>query len=155
MATKKTKAAAPKSAPKTTTKKTVAAKPAKATKKAAKVAAEEVDLFEKTECTSCACSAPAKKAAKAAAPKGTRVLFHVRAEAGSKVYIAGCFNDWNPTSKPMTDKDGTGDYSVTLTLKPGTYQYKFVINGTWCADPECTEWVPNDMGTLNSVCVVK
>lgn len=148
MATKKTKTAAAKPASKTV-KKSAAAKPAKATKKPAKAA-----VVEEVACTCCA--APEKKTAKkAAAPKGTRVTFHVRAEAGSKVYIAGCFNNWDPTSKPLTDKNGTGDYSITLTLKPGTYQYKFVINGTWCADPECTEWVPNDMGTLNSVCVVE
>ena len=42
-------------------------------------------------------------------------------------------------------------YETTLHLPPGRYEYKFLINGTWCADPECTEWVRNHVGSLNSV----
>ncbi len=97
-------------------------------------------------------SAPAKKVAKPAArAKTTRVTFAVRAEVGSTVYIAGSFNDWDPASKKLVDKTGDGYYTIAMTLAPGAYEYKFVINGTWCADPECAEWVQNDMGTLNSV----
>ena len=54
----------------------------------------------------------------------------------------------------MTDKDGTGEFACTVNLPKGKYEYKFVINGSWCADPECAEWVQNDMGTLNSVKIV-
>ena len=50
-------------------------------------------------------------------------------------------------------KDGV--YSVAIKLVPGTYQYKFVIDGTWCADPENRDFVQNDHGTLNSVITVK
>ena len=88
---------------------------------------------------------------KKTAPKTQRVTFSVRAEAGSKVFLAGSFNDWNLTAKELTDKKNDGVYAVTLTLVPGDYQYKFVIDGTWCADPECADWVQNDLGTLNSV----
>jgi len=94
---------------------------------------------------------PKAAAKKPAAPKTEKVLFAVRAEPDSVVYLAGCFNDWDPTAKKMTDKAGDGYYTVTLSLPKGSYEYKFVINGTWCADPECAEWVQNDMGTLNSV----
>ena len=80
-----------------------------------------------------------------------RVTFRVRAEPGSVVFLAADFNQWNPASKPMTDPKGTGEFAVTVSLPPGTYEYKFVINGTWCVDPECADWAPNNMGTLNSV----
>ena len=90
-------------------------------------------------------------AIKKTAPKAQRVTFSVRAEAGSKVFLAGSFNDWNPAAKEMADKKGDGVYTVTLSLASGTYQYKFVVDGTWCADPECADWVQNDLGTLNSV----
>ena len=40
---------------------------------------------------------------------------------------------------------------VIFTLAPGEYEYKFVINGTWCVDPNCKEWRQNTLGTLNSV----
>ena len=104
----------------------------------------------------------AKKGARVAkaAPKAKKVAeksvtFTVRAEAGKTVYLAGCFNKWNPTGKQMLDKKNAGVYSTTIKLAPGTYQYKFVIDGTWCADPECADFVQNDHGTLNSVITVK
>ena len=97
--------------------------------------------------------APAKRTPKPKAekPKTCRVTFTVRAKEGSRVFLAGTFNDWSPTAKEMTDKKGTGEYAATLSLKAGTYQYKFIIDGIWCADPECADWVTNDHGTLNSV----
>ena len=161
MATKKTaktttvKAAAPKAAP---AKKAAAPK---AAKKPAAKAPETEDLplevpakapAKKTPAKAPAAKAPAAK--KPAAPKATRVTFRVRAEVGSKVFLAGSFNDWNPTAKAMADKDGTGEFTCTLSLPKGRYEYKFVINGTWCADPECKDWVGNDMNTINSVIVV-
>jgi 1,4-alpha-glucan branching enzyme len=93
----------------------------------------------------------AKTVVKKTAPKTQRVVFSVRAEVGSKVFLAGSFNNWNPTAKEMVDKNNDGNYAATLSLAPGSHQYKFVIDGTWCADPECADWVQNDHGTLNSV----
>ena len=89
--------------------------------------------------------------AKKASTKTTRVMFSVRAEVGSKVFLAGSFNNWDPTAKEMADKKGDGVFTATVSLPAGSHQYKFVIDGTWCADPECTDWVQNDHGTLNSV----
>lgn len=160
MATKKiaktttVKAAATKAAP---AKKAAAPKAAK--KPAAKAPETEdlpLDVPEKPAAKKPAKKTPAKAPAakKPAAPKATRVTFRVRAEVGSKVFLAGSFNDWNPTAKAMADKDGTGEFTCTLSLPKGRYEYKFVINGTWCADPECKDWVGNDMNTINSVIVV-
>ena len=106
-----------------------------------------VKKAEATKSTCTVCAAVPKKTA----PKTQRVTFSVRAEAGSKVFLAGCFNNWDPTTKEMTDKKGDGVFTITLSLLPGDYQYKFVIDGTWCADPECADWIQNDLGTLNSV----
>ncbi len=96
----------------------------------------------------------AKAPAKAAEPTTTNVTFRIRAEVGSKVFLAGSFNGWDPTDKPMKDAEGNGVFTCTVALPKGRHEYKFVINGAWCADPECTDWVSNDMGTLNSVKVV-
>ncbi len=94
---------------------------------------------------------PAKRMAKKIACKNQRVAFSVRAEPGSKVFLAGSFNNWDPTAKEMVSKKADGVFTATLQLAPGDYQYKFVIDGTWCADPECPDWIQNDHGTLNSV----
>ena len=93
--------------------------------------------------------AVAKKAATTPARK--RVTFSLAADAGSEVYVAGDFNNWDPVGKKLTDKNNNGVYSAVVTLAPGEYEYKFIINGTWCVDPNCTEWRQNSLGTLNSV----
>ena len=111
--------------------------------------------------------APAKKtvvkkvarkcaAKKCAAKKPCKsVMFTVHADKGRSVYLAGEFNDWNPTAKKMSYNAKSGIYSGAVKLAAGTYQYKFVIDGTWCADPENANAVPNDQGTFNSVIEVK
>ena len=83
------------------------------------------------------------------------VTFTVHAEKGKAVYVAGEFNKWDPTAKKMAYKAKEGIYAATLKLAAGTYQYKFVIDGTWCADPENVNAVPNDQGTFNSIVTVK
>jgi 1,4-alpha-glucan branching enzyme len=86
------------------------------------------------------------------ATKGNKkVTFTVTAEVGSEVWVAGSFNDWKPNDKRLLDKTGTGKYTLTLMLPAGEHQYKFVINGVWCVDPNCTDWVSNAMGSLNSI----
>jgi 1,4-alpha-glucan branching enzyme len=87
--------------------------------------------------------------------KAKRVTFSVRAKEDSKVFLAGSFNEWDPTAKEMTDKKGEGVFTATLNLPAGRHEYKFVIDGIWCADPENTDWLQNELGTLNSVKTVE
>ena len=101
----------------------------------------------------CAAKSCAKKAVKKATPK--TVTFTVHEEKGKAVYLAGEFNQWNPTAKKMAYKAKDGLYAATVKLAAGTYQYKFVIDGMWCSDPENVNSVPNDQGTFNSVVEVK
>jgi len=55
--------------------------------------------------------------------------------AGS-VSLAGDFNNWNMNAEPLTQGDD-GVWRVVVALDPGTYEYKFVVNGSeWIADPE-------------------
>ncbi|MBQ9693941.1 MAG: glycogen-binding domain-containing protein [Kiritimatiellae bacterium] len=132
-------------------KKAPAAKSTKVATAAKPAVPETADMFE------CACAEkPAKKCAAKApkAEKKTRVTFSVRAEVGSKVFLAGCFNNWDPTAKQLEDKKGTGEFSCSINLPKGKYEYKFVIDGVWTADGECPDWVQNDMGTINSVKIV-
>ena len=80
-----------------------------------------------------------------------RADFTVKAPVGSEVFLAGTFNDWDPTANPMVDKDGTGVFSCRRYLMAGRYEYKFVINGVWQIDNNIPDFVSNDMGSLNSV----
>jgi 1,4-alpha-glucan branching enzyme len=83
--------------------------------------------------------------------KRRRVALHVHASPGSTVHVAGSFNDWSPDRHPLTYKSAEGVFSVSLLLEPGRYEYKFVVNGVWCIDPECPNWAPSGQGSLNSV----
>jgi 1,4-alpha-glucan branching enzyme len=80
------------------------------------------------------------------------VHFELMAEPGSKVFLAGTFNDWDPTQIELAESNGV--YSASVLVPVGRHEYKFVINGVWTADPRCPEWVPNALGTLNSVLTV-
>ena len=73
---------------------------------------------------------------------------------GRTVMLAGSFNDWQPV-KQLLDKNNDGVYRCRLRLAPGEYQYKFVVDGVWCLDAGNPNFMPNDIGSLNSVLSVK
>jgi len=63
------------------------------------------------------------------------VEFRYEDPSAGSVSVAGDFNGWNTNANPMTLGDD-GVWSTVLDLDPGTYEYKFVVNGTeWIADP--------------------
>jgi 1,4-alpha-glucan branching enzyme len=83
-----------------------------------------------------------------------RIKFQAQAERGGEVYVAGSFNEWNPKKDRLEYDEIAGNYSTSLLLSKGKHEYKFVINGAWSLDPECPDWVPNGLGSLNSVITV-
>lgn len=80
--------------------------------------------------------------------------FSCHAEDARSVFLAGSFNEWNPLSTPMS-KRNSGDWSTDLELAPGVYEYRFVVDGEWCGEPECANHescpncVPNPFGSKN------
>ena len=80
-----------------------------------------------------------------------RVQFDLTVAPGSQVFVAGTFNNWNPTENPLKDNPGSGHCKATLSLPAGRHEYKFVVNGVWIIDSNCGDWVPNGCGSLNSV----
>lgn len=81
--------------------------------------------------------------------KDGKVIFTFKAQA-NVVYLAGTFNNWSPTAWAMKLVDGVWVYEVEL--KPGTYQYKFVIDGkTWKEDPEAPAYVDDGFGGKNGI----
>ena len=119
-----------------------------------KIRTSKKAVAEKTVVTRSTKSAAKKSAVRKSSAKKA-VTFTVHSDKGHAVYLAGEFNDWNPTAKKMAYKARAGIYTATVKLDTGSYQYKFVIDGTWCADPENVNAVPNGHGTFNSVITVK
>lgn len=103
-------------------------------------------------------------------PCGQTLAYEARGDAQA-VFVAGSFNDWDPTATPMT-RDGDR-WVVELDLPPGAYPYKFVeVNydaggaQAWACDPwsdfvQCDEgytWDPScplNGGGCNSLLVVE
>ncbi len=77
-------------------------------------------------------------------------LMLLQPEAHS-VSVAGDFNGWNPSETTMDRSDG-GVWTTTIQLKPGRYQYMFVIDGEkWIADPLAKEDAGDGFGSNNAV----
>ena len=106
---------------------------------------------EKKKAAKKAVKKAAKPTKKHASAGKKRVTFGIQSEPGRKVAVAGSFNNWDIGANLLKDKTGTGAYAAILLLAPGSYEYKFVIDGVWCVDPACSEWIQNDQGTLNSL----
>ena len=85
------------------------------------------------------------------ADKEKTTQFEFSAKAGSKVFVAGTFNNWNPTANPLKDNPDSGHFKTALRIPAGTHEYKFVVNGVWITDPNCAESAPNSYKSLNSV----
>ena len=83
--------------------------------------------------------------------KGT-IRFSLKpAASAGKVEVAGDFNGWIP----LEMKKQKGTFAVTVNAPPGTYEYKFIVDGDWQVDPDHSSWALNPFGTLNSVAQVE
>ncbi len=86
------------------------------------------------------------------ATKDTGHTFRFRpGQPVQRVFVAGDFNGWNQHATQLLDKDGDGTYEVNVDLEPGKYQYKFVVDGRWLADPQNPDKSPDGFGGYNSV----
>jgi 1,4-alpha-glucan branching enzyme len=79
------------------------------------------------------------------------VVFEYFDPSAKIVTVTGDFNKWNQTAKPMK-RDAGGLWKVKVRLDPGSYQYKFVVNGErWEEDPLNLHRAMNEHGTYNSI----
>jgi len=93
------------------------------------------------------------------------IIFQYEAPSAKYMNLAGNFNNWcgtqgtgrfDPTIDPMSDDDGDGIWTITLQLKPGRYQYKYVIDRgvRWEMDPNNPD-TDTEGGIRNSLLIVK
>ncbi len=88
-------------------------------------------------------------------PSARQVNITVSAQQlyGKEVRIIGAFNNWNRGSEVL--KPGKGVYSASYTLEPGSYEYKFFVDGQEMLDPSNPDSVSNGMGGYNNILEVK
>lgn len=87
-------------------------------------------------------------------PETVEVTFVLHRPEARTVAVAGDFNSWSPQKGVM--QRSNGDWVTTIAMKPGSYQYMFVIDGTeWAPDPASTDFVPGSFGDTNSLIEVR
>lgn len=85
--------------------------------------------------------------------RACRVTFTLPADERSQsAALCGEFNDWAPTSHPMTRRKD-GSFSVTVSLTAGRqYRYRYLLDGErWTNDPDADGYVPNPYGGEDSL----
>ena len=81
-----------------------------------------------------------------------KVTFSIDAKEAQKAAVVGDFNNWNPSEGELS-KLKTGTFKATFDLpKDNSYEFKYLVDGTYVNDPEADSYVYNDFaGAENSV----
>jgi hypothetical protein len=74
--------------------------------------------------------------------------------AAHKVEIEGDFNNWDGTRMPLT-RSAEGMWSTSIPLKPGTYQYQFVVDDSLRVTDPTMPKMTSEFGSANSVIMIK
>jgi hypothetical protein len=83
---------------------------------------------------------------------GDGVIFTLEAPGANRVQLAGDFNAWEPDGNEMQFREGL--WRTVITLPPGRYRYRYVVDGQWRSDPLNSEVEPSPYGDYNSVVVL-
>ena len=82
----------------------------------------------------------------------SRACFKLQAPEAQQVVLCGTFNDWDQDTRRLK-RSKNGIWSTFLSLEPGTYEYRFLVDGQWQNDPNA-DVVPNPFGSQNNVLMV-
>ena len=62
------------------------------------------------------------------------ILFRLDGVQAKEVWLVGDFNGWNPTIDEL--EAAGGGFEISLYLLPGSYRYRFIIDGVSTPDPD-------------------
>ena len=79
--------------------------------------------------------------------------FSFNAPTAASVSLAADFTHWQKHPLALRKQAG-GVWKATTSLAPGTYHYRFLVDGEWRDDPACTLRVGNPFGSQDAVRVV-
>ena len=87
----------------------------------------------------------ARKTNKKSGDGGRAQTFSFRAPEASSVQLVGNFTQW--LEHPINLQKGVdGVWQAAVPLPPGTYHYRFFVDGAWRDDPACTQRTRNPFG---------
>jgi chromosome partitioning protein len=79
------------------------------------------------------------------------IVFQLEAPESAMAQIAGDFNEWVPEYLQFSESQGRQLWHKTIQLRPGSYEYKYLVDGLWVVDPENDKTVEDSYGGVNSV----
>jgi 1,4-alpha-glucan branching enzyme len=82
--------------------------------------------------------------------KRKKVTFSIDSTDAKEVILMGDFNNWNP-KKHLMKQDRNGVWNKAVILPPGSYEYKFLVDGQWEEDPQNDQTRLNCFGSYNNV----
>jgi len=96
------------------------------------------------------------------------VRFLIHAPDATEVYLAGDFNNWDCHSLGLKRRE-MGFWITQIKLPPGSYKYKFYVNGKlinrisgavqvekiWVQDIAAAKLIPNPFGSADCLLMVK
>jgi chromosome partitioning protein len=83
--------------------------------------------------------------------EGRTVVFTMEAPKDAKVQIAGDFTNWNLESLDWWTSNGKQLWRKVYFIKPGSYAYKYLIDGQWLPDPNNGTTISDNFGGTNSL----
>jgi chromosome partitioning protein len=84
-------------------------------------------------------------------PVEREVVFKLEAPETAMVQIAGDFNEWVPESLHFTESQGRALWHKTISLRQGSYEYKYLVDDRWIPDPDNETTADDAYGGINSV----
>ncbi len=82
--------------------------------------------------------------------KFIKATFSFVAPDAKTVYVAGEFNNWARDDTSLLENK-QGVWMRQVTLRPGTYRYRFVVDDNWKEDPNNSKNIRNPFGELDSI----
>lgn len=95
-------------------------------------------------------AASANKPVESNSQERKKVEFSFKSSTARSVKLAGDFTDWESHALDMRHKED-GSWFATVPLAPGSYSYRFIVDGQWVDDPMSNLHMPNPFGTENAV----
>ncbi len=82
-----------------------------------------------------------------------KVSFTFSDPAAMRVALVGDFTDWKAMPLDLK-RQKNGLWKTTVALGPGSYEYRYLVDGQWHDDPNCQARRVNPFGSENCVRVI-
>ena len=82
------------------------------------------------------------------------VLFTLDVPNANSVAVTGEFTNWSRDGIPMQKDETDTLWKIVLDIKPGEYEYRYIVDGVWMRDPNNRDYIRNEFGQENSLLIV-